>query len=297
MDALSIVPLVVCFTAILIGTITDIRTREVPDWLNYALIFSGLGFGGIMSAVTGQATFIISSLAGLAVFFLLGMLMFYTGQWGGGDSKMLMGIGAMIGLDVSLYRNWLIAPPFLLDFIVYSLICGAIYGLLWSIWVAIANRKEFMKDFKAQLRAANKAKIALLALAVGGIVLSFFMDAPFRFVILAAVCIILLAFYAFLFIRAVEKSCMLKRVLPQELTEGDWIAEDVVINGKRITGPKDLGIEKDKIELLKKLHSRGKVDRIKIKVGIPFVPSFLFAFILATFYTGAWLALLGIMVI
>ena len=56
-------------------------------------------------------------------------------------------------------------------------------------------------------------------------------------------------FYMWVTIKAVENSCMLKYVKPQQLTEGDWIAKDIKIGGKYITGPKDLGIEKSKIRI------------------------------------------------
>ena len=90
-----------------------------------------------------------------------------------------------------------------------------------------------------------------------------------------------------LFVKAVEKACMLKRVKPSELTEGDWIAKDVIVKNKRICGPKDLGIEKAQIRQLIRL----KIKSVIIKVGIPFVPSFLLAFVL-TLWIGNPLAVL-----
>ena len=77
---------------------------------------------------------------------------------------------------------------------------------------------------------------------------------------------------------------MLKYVKPQQLTEGDWIAKDININGKYLTGPKDLGIEKRKIRKLIELYKRGKVKKILIKEGIPFVPSFFVAYVITLLY-------------
>jgi prepilin signal peptidase PulO-like enzyme (type II secretory pathway) len=89
-----------------------------------------------------------------------------------------------------------------------------------------------------------------------------------------------LSFYLWIVIKAVEKSCMFKYVTPDKLTEGDWIAKDVRYNGKYITGPKDLGIEKKQILVLQKLYRAGKIKNILIKEGIPFVPSFLLGWIM-----------------
>ena len=73
---------------------------------------------------------------------------------------------------------------------------------------------------------------------------------------------------------------MLQWVAPSRLTEGDWIAKDVMVGRKRITGPKDLGVTRAQIRLLKKLHREGKVKKVLLKVGIPFMPAFLIAFIM-----------------
>jgi prepilin signal peptidase PulO-like enzyme (type II secretory pathway) len=50
-----------------------------------------------------------------------------------------------------------------------------------------------------------------------------------------------------------------------------------------------LGIEKKQIEQLIRLKKKGKIDTIRIKEGIPFVPGFLLAFIAALVW-GNWLA-------
>ena len=77
---------------------------------------------------------------------------------------------------------------------------------------------------------------------------------------------------------------MLKHVRPTELTEGDWIAKEIKVDGKYVTGPKDLGIEKKQIKKLIALYKKRKVNKILIKEGIPFVPSFFIAFIVTLAY-------------
>ena len=49
-------------------------------------------------------------------------------------------------------------------------------------------------------------------------------------------------------IRVVERVCMIKMVDVNKLTEGDWVAEDVKVNGKVICSTKSLGLEKEQIE-------------------------------------------------
>ena len=86
-------------------------------------------------------------------------------------------------------------------------------------------------------------------------------DVFIRFMMLYLAVILALTFYLWVMIKIVEDCCMLKYVKPQQLTEGDWIAKDVNINGKYLTGPRDLGIEKRKIRKLIDLYKKRKRSR------------------------------------
>ena len=117
------------------------------------------------------------------------------------------------------------------------------------------------------------------------ILLAFIVDDKFvRLMLFYLAAISLITFYIWIAIKAVENACMLKYVKPQQLTEGDWIAKDIKIDGKYITGPKDLGIEKKKINKLIALYNKRKVKKILIKEGIPFVPSFFVAYVITLIY-------------
>jgi len=73
---------------------TDIAGRKIPNWVTFTLALSGLAqsvcFSG--SVLTpGQALF------GLAVGFTLPFVLFALGAVGGGDVKLLAGLGAWLG--------------------------------------------------------------------------------------------------------------------------------------------------------------------------------------------------------
>ena len=74
---------------------------------------------------------------------------------------------------------------------------------------------------------------------------------------------------------------MIKAVHPSIVTEGDWIAKDVIVSGKKICGPKDLGITKEQLALLQKLARQKKIKSVIVKYGIPFIPTFLIALLAA----------------
>ena len=115
--AFSIVILVIGLIVLLIGSYTDIRTREVPDWVDYGLIFIGLGTRLIYSFATFDWSYLIEGILGFAVFLAIAYAMFYAGQWGGGDAKMMMGLGALVGLRF----GWL---DFSLSFLFYFFVGG-----------------------------------------------------------------------------------------------------------------------------------------------------------------------------
>ena len=273
----SVITYSLSFIALFIGSITDLKTREVPDWINYGLIISGIGLNLLFSAVYSNSSFVINSIIGLAVFFGIAYIMFYAGQWGGGDSKILMGLGAMIGIDVGFKT-----PQFLLGFFINALFAGAVYGLLWSIYLAFKNRKKFKRELNKILSDKNvaKAKKFMLAILVLLFAALFFAKLYYlKIFILSLALILLTAFYLWVFVKAIEKSAMHKLVEPSKLTEGDWIVNDVYVGKQYICGPKDLGISKSQIQKLIHLYKKRKIKKILIKEGIPFVPSFLAAFI------------------
>ena len=117
----------------------------------------------------------------------------------------------------------------------------------------------------------------MLGFALGSLVFAIFATEGF-FKLLLIFLALLIPFlnYLVIGIKSVEAVCMYKRVKPKDLTEGDWIADDVFVKGKRICGPKDLGIEKKQIRQLIK----SRVKSVVIRIGIPFVPSFLIAFLI-----------------
>ena len=277
-------PMLIIYLAVLvflvIASISDLKTREVPDWLNYGSIGIGIGFNLIFSLVYLDYSYIIRSLIGLGVTFVLAYLLFYTGQWGGGDSKALMGIGALLGLDWNFYK--LDSMPFLFSFLINILIAGAIYGLLWTVFLAVKNRKKFAKEVKdiSNKKSVKRVKMALLILALIALAASFFpMQFNHKILIFGSAITLYLTCYMWILTKAVEKSCMQKYVLPSKLTEGDWIVNDIKVDGKRICGPKDLGIEKEQIKNLISYYRAGKIKKVLIKEGIPFVPSFLMGFV------------------
>jgi Flp pilus assembly protein protease CpaA len=271
----------IAVTTLLIGSYTDIKTREVPDWLNYSVMIAAIGIRLIFSLYNSDWSFIIEGALGFIIFIAIAYAMYYSGQWGGGDAKMLMALGAVIGFN---YTTFPTSP--LIIFFINLLIAGGLYGLFWIATLAIKNHKKVTINLQKQ--QYKPYKIAAFTLAGLIIASSFFItDTTLRLTTIAIGALIILFYYMFIITKAVEKIAFIKHIPPNKLTEGDWIAKNITVNNKHIPGPNDLGITKKQIAKLIKL----KVKSVTIKEGIPFVPSFLLAYILLL-TMGNWFVLL-----
>ena len=95
-----------------------------------------------------------------------------------------------------------------------------------------------------------------------------------------------MVFYLIAFMNTVEDTIFLKKKGVLELTEGDWLAEDVTVSGKVVLAKRTL--EMKDLETLQKLKLEKKISRVTIKEGIPFVPSFLFAYLVFLGGSAVW---------
>lgn len=267
------------FALVAIGSYADLRWREVPDWSNYAGITAALMIRAAYSIGTESWSWILQGVLGLVAMYLLASALFYLGQWGGGDSKLLMAIGAVFGLGFGGQGlEGFFSGGLLGAFLLNLLLFGGLWGGFWSLKLAIAKRSAVADAYGALMKKAHMAKaralavlISLLFLVIGLMVGGSFARLPL--LVLAATSLV--TFYTYVFAKSIEKVCFVKDVPVSRLEEGDWIQHDVFIRGKRICGPADLGVSKAQIRALK----RTGVKEVRIKEGVPFVPSFFFAYL------------------
>ncbi|MFH1173927.1 MAG: A24 family peptidase [archaeon] len=274
---MDIIPAVVLFVALLISTIIDIRTREVPDLLSFSLVCFGIFYAIAKSLIMLSWMPFLIMLVGLAAGLLVAVLMYYTGQWGGGDSMLIMGVGSVIGL-------WFEHPDFL-TFLVNLLIGGAVYGIFWSIGLAIKHRKTFFSALHAYTSTPRMLRIRVSVLILVIILLAcafLLLHDTARLILIACTAVLYVLYILLIFTRLIERTIMIVALPVRKLTEGDWLAEEILVQGKRIG---KTGVTKQQIALLKK-----KRKTVLVKIGIPFVPSFLIA-LLAYLALGNWLVL------
>ncbi len=278
---------VVAFIWILFATITDLKTREVPNWLNYSLIAIGLGTRTIYSFITKDFSYILYGLIGFGIFLIVGNIMYYTKQWGGGDSKLLMGLGAVFGnYNGKLLFDLELDLPFLAILVINILICGAIYGVFYSGLLALKNKNKFLINLKN--RDFSYIKYFLIFSISFAFVAYFLFDRQIYTLLIVLLFVMFLLIVLLYFMKIVEYILMYKLINVNKVTEGDWLIQDVIKNNKVICRQRNIGLTTKDIATLKK----NNIKNVLIKEGIPFVPGFLFGFLLTFTFGDIFLTLI-----
>ncbi|PXY71340.1 hypothetical protein CXX78_01575 [Candidatus Parvarchaeota archaeon] len=255
----------VAFVWIIFAVFQDLKTREISNWLNFSLIAFVLAYRAFYSIYSKDISFFLYGLGGIFLFVLLGFLFYYSRIFAGGDAKLLMGLGGVLPFE-SLSDYLVIGGGFIFLFF----LVGVTYTLAYSLFLVLKNKKSFVKEFDKEFAASkNWFYLIIGSLIISGIVAKNLALQNLFYLFLFLFILFLLLIYT----RALEKSCMIKKISPNNLTEGDWLEEDVKVNGKIIK--KNVhGLSFKEIEMLKKAKKK-----VWIKEGVPFSPTFLLAMI------------------
>ncbi len=238
---------ILALTVLIISSITDIKIREVPDWISYTFLFTAIAGNLILSVIENNYWIIVNSIAGVIVGFLIGLLLFYTGQWGGGDSKILIGLFALIGFNVQafyglvtgniIFVDYILTAEWIL-FIVNFAIAGAIYGILFSVGLVISKSKEFSKEFKSIMKAKELKNIKRFIFNFTLAIITIFTINYFMRVFTEDVFVLLIGlfpiimFYIWVSAKSIDNGCMNKIIYANKITIGDWVIKNVYVKRK-----------------------------------------------------------------
>ena len=267
--------IVLALVWIAFATFQDLRTREIANWLNFSLIIFALGFRFFYSLFSESFGFFYQGLIGLGIFFILGNLLYYGRFFAGGDAKLMIALGAVLPFSGSFSVNLKIFASFFFIF----LFVGAIYSIATSIYFSLGNFKKFKKEFGFQLRKNKKLIYPFFFL---GLILMIFGFSESMFFVLGILIFILP--YLYIYAKAVDEACMIKKIKTSQLTEGDWLYKNTKVGKKTIKATWD-GLKKREI---KQLRKRYKI--ILIRYGIPFSSVFLISFLILIYLwkTSLW---------
>ncbi len=245
---------------IIVASLTDLKRREVDNWLNLFLLVSGFVFVLFGVVLSGDSD-VVFHLGFLFVVMFVVMNLFYEGRvFAGGDAKLLVAMTAFF-LGATFWGSMVNVGIFLL----FLMVAGSVYGIGFSFVL-------YLKDFKKvneEIRSGLSNSFVRIGFFIGVVLMLFgFFDVQmFLFG-----CFFFLFSFLYVFAKGLENISMIREVSGRELREGDWLVDDVRI-GKRVVKADWDGLSLTDIELL-----RNK-KKILVKDGLPFVPAFLIAFL------------------
>ena len=135
-DLLLCAPLL---TLVCLASVTDIRGRKIPNWLTFTMILSGIAVNVTSLGPIGGASSLLGFLAGFALMLVL----FLLGAIGGGDVKLMAGIGAWMGPEAVLK--------------VFAI--AAVFGAVIVLAQAIAQRRGRILFRNSAVLAMNLAHV------------------------------------------------------------------------------------------------------------------------------------------
>jgi Flp pilus assembly protein protease CpaA len=255
--------LLLSFVFLLLASLHDLKTREVPDYLSYIFILTGVIvqlYYVIKTQDYQHGVFVLLNGAGASVF---SVLMYKAKQWGGADAKLTIALSINL---VNPGNAWLF-----IQYFVHFLLVGAVYGVAGSLLLILKNWKKFRKIFEKDFKKTKPYYTTALAILILGVPLTLING--FVGVTISGVGV--LALLSLLLNNA--NKLMIKNVPVNRLTEGDWVVEKVMVHGKVLFDPdKEVDVKQKQINLMKK----GGIKKVRIIEGIPFIPSFLIAFLI-----------------
>ncbi len=263
---------------LIFASISDLKTHEVPDWLSYSLIIIGFVCSIFKSIIFNNIAFFFYSLFAFSLFFLISLLLYYTKQWGGGDVKLLIGLVTLFPVypeELLNYFNPNLQIPFILILILNLILFGALYSLIYGVYLLIKNKINFLNE----LKKSKLNKFYILTPFLFLIISILIKDLVLKVMMLSFGLIILLTQFLLIYVRIIEDKCMFKKISINKLTEGDWITENIYSKKTLIYNKNSPGVTKNEIALIKKIK-----EYVTIKEGIPFIPTFLIAFIITIIF-------------
>jgi len=110
--------------AVLVATVTDLRSRRIPNWLTVSTLVLGFVLNALI-AYPSPLEGVWLSAKGFALAFVLNLFMYMLHMTGAGDVKLLAAVGALVGCS---------------DFVGIFLLTALIGGVLGIILILVKGR-------------------------------------------------------------------------------------------------------------------------------------------------------------
>jgi len=273
----------------LVASAYDLKYGEIPDRVNFAFSLVMVAAAVALSFQASDYGILLNTLSVGFGYFAVAYVLYLLGQWGGGDVKLLLGLGCALGLLNSLGFQW--NAPFMPYYILYFIDMGLVvmpYALVYMLLLSI-SRPEVFGVFWFNAKKAKTFFHLFLAVTLPIVLYGL---SGFSFFLLFSLLLPLFVLSS-IFLKTSEDVLLTKAVDVSRLSEGDALAEDLYVEGKAIALRRQIeGVDGKQLELIRALAVENKIpSRLKIRWGVKFAPIILVSFLLAVRF-GDLMALL-----
>ena len=266
---LEILSIAITLIGSLAAGIWDLKTTNIPDKLCIFMIIIGLILNILTGVFYGDFSYFLYALLFGGLFLGFGLLMYYTGQWGGGDGELLVAIGVLLP-KLTIVKTYF---PFALSFFINSFFVGAFWSVIFSLYFVYKSpklSKKFFNDFKNPLTIS----ITLIPLLLS-IIVSF---TNIMFSLLFLLIFILFVFYKF---AKVIEQAFYQKIPVRELKVDDMLGED--IPKLKLYRKYIKGLTKEQVAKIKK-RNKYIVIREGVRYGIVFPLALIFTLLFGDFF-------------
>lgn len=138
----------IIFIGLIFASYTDLKYREVSNYLSFGLIIYGLIFNTIYFFITKNYIYVLKYWLVFALIYLICYLFWHFGIFAGGDAKLFAGIGAIIPFsNLSLISFGISKIPFVLSLFLLSIVAIFPFGFIKVIYYFISNNNLRLKIF------------------------------------------------------------------------------------------------------------------------------------------------------
>lgn len=283
--------LLLAFGALILASWEDLKTGEIADWKSTGFAAAVVVLALVNTVISWDYQILLTTLLWAAAYLAFSVVLFYLGQWGGGDVKMMAALGACMGYIDSIGFGWPESSIFghqlhpLLSFLINMAFISVPYAIVYTVMLGVGKPQAFTQYFK---RLGERKVIAALALMfMPSIAASYF-----GLLEMASLYLFLPLFYlASVYMKTVEHTVLRKTIAVAKLKPWDILSEDLRVGGRLIATRRNIeGVTPEQVAEIKKLSKAGKIPKtIDIRWGVKFLPVIALSF-LATLYVGDALA-------
>ena len=128
--------------AVMAATVTDLRSRRIPNWLTVSTLVLGFVLNAVI-AYPSPVEGVLLAAKGFALAFALNLVVYMLHMTGAGDVKLLAAIGAMVGWSDFLGIFLLTALIGGVLAVILMLVKGRVRQTLWNVGFMVSELMQW----------------------------------------------------------------------------------------------------------------------------------------------------------